>query len=65
MPMKGQQLVKKLRGIWVEIDLMQRRHVQARFNRRITVIKTHGAKDLSNNYVKLVCKQLGIDPEEL
>ena len=24
--------------------------MQARFNGRITVIKTHGAKDLSNNY---------------
>ena len=65
MPMKSQQLIKKLRGIWVEIDLMQRRHVQARFNERIAVIKTPGAKDLSNNHVKLVCKQLGIDSKEL
>ena len=67
MTRKGQQLVKKLRGLGVEIDTTRGKggHVQARFNGRITVIKTQGAKDLSNNYVKLVCKQLGIDPKEL
>jgi len=25
----------------------------------------HGSKDLDNSYVKLVCGQLGIDPEDL
>ena len=40
-------------------------HVIAIYGGRQTVIKTHGAKDLSNLYVKLVCGQLGIDEKEL
>ena len=27
--------------------------------------RMHGSKDLDNSYVKLVCGQLGIDPEDL
>lgn len=67
MLMKGKQLIKKLRALGVEIETGRGKggHVQARFNDKKAVIKTHGAKDLSNNYVKLVCKQLGINPEDL
>ena len=65
--MKGRQLIKKLQALGVEIETGQGKggHVQARFNGRKTVIKTHGGKDLSKNYVNLVCKQLGINQEDL
>ena len=67
MLMKGKQLIKKLRALGVEIETGRGKggHVQARFNDKKAVIKTHGAKHFSNNYVKLVCKQLGINPEDL
>ena len=65
--MKGKQRLKKLRAAGVEIETGRGKggHVQARCNGKKAVIKTHGAKDLSNNYVNLVCKQLGINPEDL
>ncbi|NCF75704.1 MAG: addiction module toxin, HicA family, partial [Proteobacteria bacterium] len=64
---QGKQLIKKLQALGVEIETGRGKggHVQARFNGKKTVIKTHGAQDLSNNYVNLVCKQLGINPEDL
>lgn len=40
-------------------------HVYVRYAGRKSVVKMHGSKDLDNRYVKLVCGQLGIDPEEL
>jgi predicted RNA binding protein YcfA (HicA-like mRNA interferase family) len=65
--MKGRQLIKKLQALGVEIETGRGKggHVQARFKGRKTVIKTHGGKDLSKNYVNLVCKQLGINQEDL
>jgi predicted RNA binding protein YcfA (HicA-like mRNA interferase family) len=65
--MKGRQLIKKLQALGVKIETGRGKggHVQARFNGRKTVIKTHGGKDLSKNYVNLVCKQLGINQEDL
>ena len=53
MLMKGKQLIKKLRAVGVEIEKGRGKggHVQARFNDKKAVIKTHGAKDFSNNYV--------------
>ena len=62
--MKGRQLARKLKAIGVEIKSSRGKggHVLASFNGRQTVIKTHGTKDLTNNYIRLVCKQLGIDP---
>jgi predicted RNA binding protein YcfA (HicA-like mRNA interferase family) len=65
--MKGRQLIKKLQALGVEIETGRGKggHVQTGFNGRKTVIKTHGGKDLSKNYVNLVCKQLGINQEDL
>ena len=67
MLMQGKQLIETLRALSVEIETGRGKggHVQARFDDKKAVIKTHGAKDFSNNYVKLVCKQLGINPEDL
>ena len=67
MAMKGKQLIKKLQALGVEIETGRGKggHVQARFNGKKTVIKTHGATDLSKNYVNLVCKQLGVNQEDL
>ncbi len=65
--MKGKQLTKKLQALGVQIESGRGKggHVQARLDGKTTVIKTHGSKDLTKNYVLLVCKQLGINPEDL
>ena len=40
-------------------------HVYVRYGGRKSIVKMHGSKDLDNRYVRLVCAQLGIDPEDL
>ena len=40
-------------------------HVYVRRGGRKSIVKMHGSKDLDNGYVRLVCRQLGIDPEDL
>ena len=64
---KGKQLVNKLRSLGVRIETGRGRggHLLASLHGRQTVIKMHGAKDLSNRYVELICSQLDIDPGEL
>ena len=67
LPVKGKQLIRKLRAMGVQIETGRGKggHIQARHKGNKTVIKTHGAKDLSSAYIALVCKQLGINPEDL
>lgn len=61
--MKARQFIRKLKAHGVEIETGRGKggHVLATFEGRRTVIKTHGAKDLSNRYIQLVCRQLGIE----
>ena len=41
-------------------------HVYVRCRGRKSMVKMHdGSQDLDNSYVKLVCGQIGIDPEDL
>ena len=40
-------------------------HVHVGYEGRRSIVKTHGSRDLDNRYIKLVCGQLGIDPEDL
>jgi len=63
MRMKARQFIRKLKAHGVEIETGRGKggHVLATFEGRRTVIKTHGAKDLSNQYIRLVCRQLGIE----
>ena len=65
--MKGRQFLARLRALGVEIDVSHGKggHVEVRFQGRKSFVKMHGAKDLSNNYIRLVCRQLGIDPKEI
>jgi len=64
---KGKQFVKKLRKRGVEIIEGRGKggHVLAKYQGRISTIKTHGDKDLSRTYMKVVCKQLGIELSDL
>ena len=65
--MKGKQLVRRLRKLGVEIDATRGKgaHSLATYQGRRSTIITHGDRDLSPEYIKAVCKQLGIDPKEI
>ena len=65
--MKARQFLRKLRARGATVDAGRGKggHVYVRYEGRRSIVKMHGAKDLDNRYVKLVCGQLGIDPEEL
>lgn len=64
---KGRQFLKKLRahGVTTHAGRGKGGHVEVTYRGRKTFVKMHGATDLSNLYIKLVCRQLGIDPKDL
>ena len=65
--MKARQFLRKLRARGATVDAGRGKggHVYVRYGDRKSIVKMHGSKDLDNRYVKLVCAQLGIDPEDL
>lgn len=65
--MKGKQLVRRLRKLGVEIDPSRGKgaHSLATYQGKRATIMTHGDRDLSPTYIKMVCKQLNIDPKEI
>jgi mRNA interferase HicA len=65
--MKGKQFIKKLRGIGVEIIEGRGKggHCLARYKGKQTTIPTHGDADMSNWFLKKICKQLGICFEDI
>lgn len=65
--MKARQFLRKLRARGATVDAGRGKggHVYVRYAGRKSIVKMHGSKDLDNRYVKLVCAQLGIDPEDL
>ncbi len=65
--MKGKQFVRRLRKLGVEIDATRGKgaHCLAAWQGKRATIMVHGDRDLSPAYIKLVCKQLGIDPKEI
>lgn len=65
--MKGKQLVRRLRKLGVEIDPSRGKgaHSLATYHGERATIMTHGDRDLSPDYIKLLCKQLNIDPKEI
>lgn len=40
-------------------------HVLAKFEGKGTTIPCHGAKDVDPEFLKRICKQLGIEPKEI
>lgn len=65
--MKGRQLVRRLEAAGVEIIETRGKggHVVARYAGRQTTIPTHGSRDLGPNFIRLICKQLGLDPKKV
>jgi predicted RNA binding protein YcfA (HicA-like mRNA interferase family) len=65
--MKGKQLIKKLKAHGVEMikDRGKGGHQLAKFNGKQTTIPVHGDTDFSKDFIKLICKQLKINPTDI
>lgn len=65
--MKGKQLIRKLRRLGVIIIESRGKggHVLAKFGVKQATIPVHGDVDLGNIFIKKICKQLSIDPNEI
>ena len=62
--MKGKELVRRLRRAGVEITGRSggTGHLLARFQGRKAPVPMHGDRDLGPDFIKKLCKQLGLDP---
>ncbi len=61
--MKGRQFIRKLRKAGVQIDTKRGKggHIRLSYRGRSTVLPVHGDTDLAPEFLRAICKQLGID----
>lgn len=66
-PVKGKELIKRLKRNGVEIIEGRGKggHVWAIHNGRKTTVPCHGSADVDPNFLKMICKQLGLDPDDV
>ena len=65
--MKGKQLARKRRRAGVAIDTKRGKggHYLLTYRGRQTTLPMHGDTDLGPVFIKKICRQLGLDPEEI
>ena len=65
--MKARELIRKLRKYGVEFVKGRGKggHQLARYQGKQTTIPVHGDADLGPHFVKMLCKQLGINPNDI
>ena len=65
--MKGKEFLRRLKAYGVIITPGRGKggHVRASFNDEWTTIPTHGSADIDPQFLKRICKQLGIDPANI
>ncbi|NQU62860.1 MAG: type II toxin-antitoxin system HicA family toxin [SAR324 cluster bacterium] len=65
--MKSKQFIRLLKKQGVEFVKGRGKggHLLARYKGMQTTIPVHGDADLGPQFIKLVCKQLNIDPKEI
>jgi len=65
--MKSKQLIRKLKKIGVEFTKRRGKggHQLARYKGKQTTIPVHGDSDFGPNFIKMICKQLGINPDKI
>ncbi len=65
--MKSKQFIRLLKKHGVEFvkDRGKGGHLLARYKGKQTTIPVHGDSDLGSQFIKLVCKQLNIDPKQI
>ena len=65
--MKGRQLIRRLKVAGVEIIESRGKggHVVARHRGRQTTVPIHGSRDIGPDFIRDLCKQLGLDPKRV
>lgn len=65
--MKARELIRKLKKHGVEIIKGRGKggHQLARYHGKQTTIPVHGDADLGLQFAKMLCKQLGINPDDI
>ncbi len=65
--MKGRQLIRRLKTAGVEIIESRGKggHVIARYRGRQTTVPTHGSRDIGPDFIRDLCKQLGLEPKRV
>lgn len=65
--MKAKQFIKKLEAIGVDVIPGRGKggHCRLELNGRRSVLSVHGARDLGPEYMKTVCRQLGLNPKDV
>ena len=65
--MKSREFIKRLKRNGVEIALNRGKggHVWAIYQGKKTTIPVHGSTDFDPQFLKVLCKQLGIEPEKV
>ena len=65
--MKSRQLIRKLKKIGVDFTKNRGKggHQLANYRGKQTTIPVHGDADIGPIFIKKLCKQLGIDPEDI
>lgn len=65
--MKAKQFLQRLKAFGVTVLPSRGKggHSRLTLGDRRSVLSMHGAKDLDPEYLKAVCRQLGLDPKEV
>jgi predicted RNA binding protein YcfA (HicA-like mRNA interferase family) len=64
--MKTKQLIKRLRKAGVEITTRKgTSHLMLAYRDKKSTFAYHGGKDVPKTTIKALCKQLGLDPNEV
>jgi mRNA interferase HicA len=65
--MKSRQLIPRLKAAGVEIIASRgkRAHVVARYQGRQTTVPIHSDRDIGPQFIRDLCKQLGLDPKRV
>lgn len=60
---KGRQLVRRLRQAGVEVIRSRGKggHLVLRYRGRQSTVPMHGARDIGPDFIRDLCKQLGLD----
>ena len=65
--MKAKEFIRRLKKNGVEMIEGRRKggHILARYQGKQTTIPVHGSKDVDPAFLKAICKQIGIDHNDI
>lgn len=65
--MKAKQFLRKLKALGAEINDKRGKgsHVLVSYQDKGATVPFHKGRDLDRNFLKEICKQLGLDPDKV